>query len=254
EFREREDGGASPRLLQLSEALPGVEILGFRLSGARHPGAEFGFSVYRNGKAVRRLGTRSVQGLSDDADWQVTDSGVPHRSEARLRPGPAFADRLTPAMQAQLLEALGVDPDAFLEDRSAYTEVIELSTRPVAPEAPAPTPGTTPAAPTPEEKAETHPAPAADQKAEPEPKQPAGLPTGAAWEEEVTSLLIDAVNDALPTEAQVSWLDALTTQLNAGDIDAALASAAALITNGDRPEATKQAAISRLTALFSARG
>jgi len=253
ELREPADHQASLRLLALSLMLetrhPGTELLGFRLTGARHPGGEYAFTVYRDRHVARRLATWSPEGLGEDAPWEVTDTGTPHPAEAVLEPGPAPADRLTPAMLASLLEELGVDPDAFLEDRSGYTEVLEISSRPGG----IPLHRLTPAqidaalaarAPAPE------PAPAIEMPPDMQPEHPAAPDTAASWEDEVTALLLDAVTDALPEPEQVPWLDALTDELEAGETEAAMARACDLLARGTRPQAVRDAAARRLATLL----
>ena len=98
------------------------------------------------------------------------------------------------------------------------------------------------------------PAPARAQSPVSEPRPaPDGpsVPDGdGAWEAEVTELLVDAVAHALPEAEQVPWLTALTSKLEQGEVETALAEARALIARGDRPEAERAAAAARLDALF----
>ncbi|MEO0831029.1 MAG: hypothetical protein AAFY03_11310, partial [Pseudomonadota bacterium] len=70
------------------------------------------------------------------------------------------------------------------------------------------------------------------------------------WEDEVTGILLEGVEAALPEPEQVPWLEALTQQLAKGDVQGALQSASDLIEAGDREQDTKAAAIARLTALY----
>ena len=87
----------------------------------------------------------------------------------------------------------------------------------------------------------------AESRAEP-PAAPADpAPT---WEEEVTNILLVAAESALPPQEQVAWLDRLTARLEKGEIDSALAEASEMILAGDRDDAEKAAAASRLAALF----
>lgn len=228
ELRERVDGGPSPRLKALSAALPGAEILAFRLTGGRHPGAEHAFCVYRDGVVQRRIAKISRFGTGEDADWSETASGTPHGIEGDDPPR-----GMTPARQAALLERLGIDADHLLENRDGFSEVIELSTRP----------GGTP----PRELHKEVPAPVAAPTADP-PLD------AAAWEEEVTQLLLAAVSDALPESEQVAWLDELTADLDAGELRAALARARDLLARGSRPAATREDAAARLATLFGVPG
>lgn len=71
-----------------------------------------------------------------------------------------------------------------------------------------------------------------------------------SWEEEVTALLLDAVESALPPEEQAAWLEMLTGYLTSGDLDTALSETLAVIAAGNRPEAERDAAAKRLSALF----
>ena len=71
------------------------------------------------------------------------------------------------------------------------------------------------------------------------------------WENEVTAILLDAVEDALPEGDQISWLDALTKQLESGDVVGALREASRLILSGSRSNDEKRTAVERLTALYS---
>ncbi|MBS8229291.1 hypothetical protein, partial [Vannielia litorea] len=126
ELRERTDGKPSPRLMALSRALGEAELLAFRLSGGRHPGGEFAFTVYRNGTVTRRL---HVQRAQEEDGWKASESGAPHALEAEAPPGSEAPGALIPpSRQAALLAQLGIDADELLFDRSAHTDVLELST------------------------------------------------------------------------------------------------------------------------------
>ncbi|QDC09515.1 hypothetical protein FHY55_09775 [Oceanicola sp. D3] len=223
ELRERTDGAPSPRLLALSRALGKAEVLAFRLSGGRHSGGEFAFTVYSGGSVTRRL---QVYRTSGEAEWQPSQSGAAHPLEAKAQPeSDAPGDLIPPSRQAALLAQLGIDADELLVNRNAYAEVLELSTRP----------GGTPTANLPEQ---TPASPEADTQ------------DRGSWEDEVTQLLVDAVGDALPEHEQVPWLDALTADLEAGHTRAALERARELLARGNRPEALRRAAAQRLAQLF----
>ncbi|MEQ3626474.1 MAG: hypothetical protein ABNH26_14745 [Celeribacter sp.] len=87
-----------------------------------------------------------------------------------------------------------------------------------------------------------------------DPSATTDLPgSSGSWEDEVTAILVAAVEAGLPEDEQVPWLDQLTWQLNSGDIDGALTRAAELIRHGDRPAEQRIAAAARLAALFEAR-
>ncbi|SIN93339.1 hypothetical protein [Vannielia litorea] len=223
EWRERTDGGPSPRLVALSRALPAEEILAFRLTGGQHPGGEYGFAVYRGGQVVRRLGIHRADAGSD---WEPTQSGTAHALEAEAPLDPSDPGALmTPARQAGILAALGIDADRLLVDRDGHETVLELSTRP----------GGT--------------APEALAEAPPEPEEDTA-DAALAWEDEVTGLLVTAVTDALPEDEQVPWLDAMTADLEAGRTEAALDRARALLDKGSRPAPVRAAAAARLAVLF----
>lgn len=78
---------------------------------------------------------------------------------------------------------------------------------------------------------------------------------GAAlsWEEEVTTILVRAVESALAPDEQVAWLDMLTRHLELGELDTALGKALEMIAAGRRPEAARAAAAKRLSELFGRR-
>ncbi|MEO1306501.1 MAG: hypothetical protein AAFV38_00845, partial [Pseudomonadota bacterium] len=88
------------------------------------------------------------------------------------------------------------------------------------------------------------------------PIEPDDLPLPAIgskdWEDEVTRLLLEAVEAGLPPAEQVPWLDHLTRQLEAGQVTDAIANATDLIRKGNRSGPAKEHAISRLTALYRA--
>ncbi|WP_116131982.1 hypothetical protein [Tropicimonas sp. IMCC34043] len=71
-----------------------------------------------------------------------------------------------------------------------------------------------------------------------------------SWEEEVTSILVAAVEAALPPEEQVAWLDMLTAHLEAGRLDEALEEATAVISAGHRSDIVRASAARRLAELF----
>lgn len=243
EFREN-DEETSAFCERLSHVLTGDEIFYFRHSGSRHPGAHFAFHVYQDGRATRRAISASVQGTAPEAEWFGADSGMPHPLETDSLPAPGTpnSEIMTPVRQAAILEALGIDPETlFAPNDDPVSVSLELSTdaggRPLsdarsvvqslrhpASQAELPPTQETPLAETPED--------------------------GASWEEEVTGLLVAAVETALPAEQQVEWLDKLTGQLLAGDIDGALDEAQRMILAGGRDENEKAAAISRLSELF----
>ncbi|NDR54900.1 hypothetical protein [Aliiruegeria sabulilitoris] len=246
EFREG-DGDVSAFCEALSDALEGDEIFYFRHSGSRHPGAHFAFHVYLDGRVTRRAMSSSKDGAIPEAQWEGTDSGMPHPLETDSLPAPGTANSeiMTPVRQAIILEALGLDPDyLFAQTQESGLVTLELSEdaggRPLS-----------------EVNAvvneQLNPAPPAAQ-AEleldlPEPKT-AATEQEPNWEEEVTGLLVEAVESALPAEEQVAWLDQLTERLVDGDIDGALAEAHRMIRAGDRSELDKAAAASRLAELF----
>ncbi len=232
EFRERSDAGPSPRLAALSRALPKAEVLAFRLTGGRHPGGEYGFTVFRGGAVVRAL---RIHRASAEDDWQRSQTGSPHPLEEEAPPDPSDPGGLiSPSRQAALLAALGIDADELLVDRSAHSAVLELSTH-AGGTPPAALPASQPAAPAPVAPA---PAPAASDE------------DRATWEDEITTLLVAAVTDGLTEDEQVPWLDAMTADLEAGRTEAALDRARALLARGTRPEAERDAAATRLAQLF----
>ncbi len=243
EFREI-DAETSPLCEALSAELPGVEIFRFRLSGGRHPGAETAFHVYLDGRAVRRAASISAEGIAPEAPWRAVDSGMPHAVEAESLPSARARawEIMTPARQAAILGALGVDADALFEpDPSLRARALT------------PAPGGAPL--------RTAAGIFAD-AGRPGPLAPPSRQDGAraeeadatSWEAEVTALLVAAVTHALPERERVGWLTHLTARLEAGDVDRALAEARDLLARGDRPAQERDADIARLDALFGRGG
>lgn len=252
EFREA-DTATSPFCEALSAVLGGDEIFYFRHSGSLHPGAHFAFHVYQDGRATRRADSVSMDGTAPEADWRATDSGMTHplETDAMSPPGTPRSEIMTPVRQAIIIEALGVDPETLFEQgEGPEAVVLELSDDPAG-------------RPLSEIRAAI-----ADQKraGAPRPATPPGEPfempdeaaravvDGSTWEEEVTGLLVAAVEAALPVEEQVAWLDGLTAQLTGGDIDGALEEARRMIGAGARSAAEKRAAAARLAELFGREG
>ncbi|MEE4120959.1 MAG: hypothetical protein V2I65_18310 [Paracoccaceae bacterium] len=116
EFREA-DAEHSPVCAALSAELPGTEVFRFRLSGARHPGAETAFHVYLDGHAVRRTASISTEGTAPEAPWRVVDTGIPHPVEADSLPHARARawEVMTPARQGAILAAMGVEPDTLFD-------------------------------------------------------------------------------------------------------------------------------------------
>ncbi|MFD0981380.1 hypothetical protein [Tropicimonas aquimaris] len=258
EFREA-DGEISPMCLALSDAMRGDEVFYFRYSGGRHPGAHFAFHVYQDGRTTRQAVSRSDDGTAPEADWIGTDSGMPHplETDSLPPPGTPASEVMTPVRQAAILEALGIDPESLFDEPEAGALTLELSDAPgglplssaeavLAAKRKALMTGGPVHAPEPPEAAPPRPAPPPPQ---PEPAQarPNQAPT---WEEEVTQLLVEAVEAALPPEQQIGWLNALTARLVAGDVDAALEEARQMIAAGNRPLSVKHSAAARLAELF----
>ncbi|MEM9249074.1 MAG: hypothetical protein AAGB05_10290 [Pseudomonadota bacterium] len=265
EFREG-DSGRSSIAAALSAQFPGTDVFYFRLSGLHHPGAETAFQIYQNGNATRRSASHSAEGINPEADWRVTDSGIPHTLEAdSLPPTRARAwEVMTPERQGRILSAMGIQPDAlFAPDPDA--RVIELSTAQggrgldqiaqvlsdrarSAAKTDAPGPPSA-AAVSPQAAAGHVPA------SSPAPRSGSGAGSGemdADWDAEVTGILVTAVAHALPEAEHIPWLTHLTAQLEAGNVDAALAEAKALIEMGDRPPEERQRDAERLMVLFGA--
>ncbi|SNT10847.1 hypothetical protein [Tropicimonas sediminicola] len=259
EFREA-DGEISSLCLELSEALRGDELFYFRYSGGRHPGAHFAFHVYQDGRATRQAVSRSADGTAPEADWIGIDSGMPHPLETDSLPPPgtpAF-EVMTPVRQAAILEALGIDPESLFDEPEPGTLTLELSDAPgglplssaetvlAAKRKALMTGGSAQVPEEVEAPAPARPTPPPP-RPEPAPAKPSQAPT---WEEEVTQLLVEAVEAALPPEQQVGWLDELTAKLVAGDVDAALEEARQMIAAGNRPLSVKHSAAARLAELF----
>ncbi|GEM_PF-5501266 len=252
---------------KLSAALGPAEVFCFRYSGQTHPGADFRFRVLTAGRATRDVRARSPEGVSVEAPWQGHDTGMPHPFEAESLPPPGAAPMtlMNAGRLASILTAMGLAPEDMFYDVALRRDMLVLADmagglpldavlaragqgplrRPSDP-APAAAPvadDTSTFAVTPPNVPQT-PAPAAD------PALPA---LSESWEDEVTAILVAAVEAGLPEEEQVPWLDQLTGQLNSGDIDGALTRAAELIRHGDRPAEQRIAAAARLAALFEAR-
>jgi len=268
EFREA-DGDRSPIAEALSAELPGTEVFRFRLSGARHPGADTVFHVYVDGRAVRRAASISAEGTAPEAPWRVVDEGIPHAVEADSLPHDRARawEIMTPARQGAILNAMGIEPDRLFDPLPGRVAV-ELSTAPegrglsVAGKlfreagrvADRPTEGAAPDRNS-EHAALSGEAPSDALEPAPEPPraaaaEPAGSVSETDWEAEVTQILVTAVAHALPAEDQVPWLTRLTAKLEAGEVEAALAEARTLIAQGDRPLAERKADADRLDALF----
>ncbi|PRY21498.1 hypothetical protein CLV78_109111 [Aliiruegeria haliotis] len=284
EFRDG-DAESSAFCAGLSAEMPGDELFYFRYSGSRHPGAHFAFHVYQDGRLTRRAVSFSADGTAPEAEWTGIDAGMPHplETDSLPPPGTPHAGIMTPVRQATILEALGIDPETLFTGWDETTVVLELSSdpggRPLSEAqaeihrqrtdgAPAlqdvlvdtPPPPQVPPNASLREVAKAaalaqQPADAAQPPQQPAPPKPPQSPheqpaSEPSWEEEVTSLLVAAVETTLPAEEQVAWLDALTATLVSGDIDSALREANRMIALGDRPEADKQAASARLAELF----
>ncbi|MDV7141601.1 hypothetical protein R3X27_02790 [Tropicimonas sp. TH_r6] len=263
------DGETSLFSERLSTELTGDELFYFRYSGSRHPGAHFSFHVYQDGRATRRADSISAEGDIAEADWRGTDAGMPHPVEADSLPPPGtpHSEIMTPVRQAIILEALGIDPDLlFGQSEDPEMVVLELSTavagHPVSEAANAirtqlspdihatgPVPADMATTPVAASVATPVPEALADPALLAESAEAAGAAT-TSWEEEVTGLLVKAVETALPGDQQVGWLDQLTQQLLGGDIDGALEEARTMIFAGERPDAEKKADLARLAQLF----
>jgi hypothetical protein len=310
----------------LSAELPGEDIFYFRHSGSLHPGAHFAFHIYRDGRVTRRAESISTAGTAPESNWAGIDSGMPHplETDSLAPPGLPTFEIMTPARQASILEALGLDPGTLFEDRDADAVVLELSPHPggaplaeaaaivghlkkrrsgpmlkqVPPvTAPADAPverGAHAAEPSASDQGSPNaaeaaaaaftadkpppfelqadarvPAESAAKPASPsastgsDPRGPArrgdrdlSLPPwedqrpAPSWEEEVTTILLEAVESALPPAEQAAWLERLTGHLTAGDLDTALSETLRVIAAGNRPPARRDAAAKRLTELF----
>ena len=240
EFREI-DAETSPFCEALSAELPGVEVFRFRLSGGRHPGAETAFHVYLDGRAVRRAASISAEGIAPEAPWRAVDAGLPHAVEAESLPSARARawEIMTPARQAAILGALGLDADALFEpDPSLRTRAL------------LPAPGGAPL----REAAGIFADAGRPESTARQDTAPAEVGDATSWEAEVTALLVAAVTHALPESERVGWLTHLTARLEAGDVDRALAEARDLLARGDRPAQERDADISRLDALFGRGG
>ncbi|MBM7067902.1 hypothetical protein [Actibacterium sp. 188UL27-1] len=114
EFIETEIGQSSVAR-GLSEQHPELEVFYFRYSGARHPGADFAFHVYQNGRALRRTSALSFKGAGPDANWTATDSGLPHPAETECLSDPETPRNqvMSPIHQGTILEALGIDTECL---------------------------------------------------------------------------------------------------------------------------------------------
>ncbi|WP_068111410.1 hypothetical protein [Tropicimonas marinistellae] len=258
EFREG-DGDVSTFCQRLSSALDGDEVFYFRYSGSRHPGAHFAFHVYQHGRVSRRAVSRSLHGTAPEADWQGIDSGIPHPLETDSLPAPGTpnSEIMTPVRQASIIEALGIDPETLFFEASEQHVTLELSdARGGLPLSSAETiiaekRRKPPDAPVREDRSPPPDKDDSETVSATEASPPQDLPRSTrSWEEEVTHLLVEAVDSALPPEEQVAWLDSLTARLEAGDVDSALADACRIIDAGNRPLAEKQAAADRLIELF----
>ncbi|MFV0360387.1 hypothetical protein [Tropicimonas sp.] len=246
EYRDTDDK-ASDLVSGLSAGLPGHEIFSFRHSGNLHPGAHFGFHVHLDGRCTRRAESVSSDGTSPEAVWTGTDSGMPHPFEADSLPAPGIrnSEIMTPIRQGSILESMGVDPDALFGDPDPGALVLELSAQP----------GGLPVSEAPVLVARGR-QPAAAPASAPQPgPPPRPMPWEAqhaapSWEEEVTGILVTAVEAALPADRQIPWLEHLTSRLESGQVDEALTEARQVIDAGHRPQAEKDAAIRRLSELF----
>jgi hypothetical protein len=125
EFREA-DAEHSPVCAALSAELPGIEVFRFRLSGARHPGAETAFHVYLDGHAVRRTASISSEGTAPEAPWRVVDTGIPHPVEADSLPHARARawEVMTPARQGAILASMGVEPDTLFDPLPGRVAVV----------------------------------------------------------------------------------------------------------------------------------
>ncbi|SDJ41406.1 hypothetical protein [Aliiruegeria lutimaris] len=257
EFREG-DGDTSGFCEALSKALKGDEIFYFRHSGSRHPGAHFAFHVYQDGRVTRRAVSVSKDGAIPEARWDGADSGMPHPLETDSLPAPGTANSeiMTPVRQSIILEALGLDPEyLFAEAQEPGLVTLELSEdaggRPLSEVNAIVREQLHPASPELEDDEAQAELPLDQPAGDTETSHaPSEEPQEPNWEEEVTGLLVEAVEAALPADQQVAWLDQLTERLVGGDIDGALAEAHRMIRAGDRSEQDKVAAAIRLAELF----
>jgi hypothetical protein len=282
EFHDPQDT-PKPFAQRLSTQLPGHDVFSFRYSGVRHTGADFGFMICREGRILRRAASMcpatSAPATGRRPQWNAIDTGRPHPVENGTLPAPSSAksDIMTPERQGSILQAMGLDPEALFSDPTLRDQSLVLSTQagglPVSqaqsfgrrrnvPEAKPenrdtmmPPPNSVPFVP---EKPASIPqpdrmqAPDAASKSAPLPDPPAlPAPDTSLWEAEVTQLLLDAVAAGLPSSEHVPWLLALTQELEAGDIQAALSRATDLIAVGDRPPSVRKAEVARLHTLYA---
>lgn len=271
EYRDT-DTQPSVFLKDLSRELPGIEVFGFRHSGSRHPGAHYGFHVYLDGHMTRQVVSSCLEGTAPEADWQGIDSGMPHPAETDSLPAPGTpkSEIVTPIRLASILETLGVSPETLFDDPAPDRTVLELTfdpgglpledaagiaahRRPGPPvltavsggaEGAASLPGAAPVAPS----VPPPPTPPSNSAAPPLPWD-AQTPS-PSWEEEVTKLLLEAVEAALPEDEQILWLESLTRKLESGDVQNALTEAREMIDRGNRPEEIRRSAATRLAELF----
>ncbi|WP_116084292.1 hypothetical protein [Tropicimonas sp. IMCC34011] len=249
--------GISPICQALSRELGGAEVFYFRNSGPRHPGADYAFHVYEGGRATRRASSRSPLGDAPEAPWEAIDGGMPHPVEVDSlpRPDPPAWQVMTPERQASILAALGLDPATLFDPPAPGAVQVALGTDPGGKplsealtrsglRAPPGFAGPPAAPPDPEPQQAMGPTDALETDAEiPDPGS-------SDWEEEVTALLIEAVESGLPEESQIAWLNDLTRRLGAGDIDGALSDARTLMEAGGQDENERRATAARLYRLF----
>lgn len=258
--------GTAPFATALSRALgDAAELYYFQTSGARHPGIDLAFHVYAAGQAIRRCATQCLDIEVESPNWQAVNTGIPHPLETGtlLDSNPSPEDVMTGERQAAILAALGLEPEMLFDPaepepayrlwlarlptgqrvEEAVTEMAKLASQEQqATDEPAPESGLAEQSPPdPDPASLPSEPPDAPSQNEPEPDK---------WETDVTAILIEAVEAALPEDQQVAWLDGLTAQLIAGEIDAALIRAHQLIDAGDRPPEARAAASARLAALF----
>ena len=267
----------------LSEELTNTEIFFFRYSGSLHPGAHFAFHVYRKGRTLRRAESYCPMGTQSGADWRKTDTGMPHAFEADSLPEAEALpeDIMTPERQGSILQAMGIDPDSLFDAGAQDDNTIALSNAP----------GGAPiselrnkqgtslrrtvdfadaniAAEVEDEDASIEEVPKDVPPKLAIPKAPAlgppddipifkvdtsaPIPSNPAeWEQEITAILLVAVETCLPADEQVAWLNSFTKRLESGNTDDALTDAEALILSAERPHAEKAAAAARIRALYA---
>jgi hypothetical protein len=284
EFHDPQDA-TKPFAQRLSLQLPGHDVFSFRYSGVRHTGSDFGFMICREGRILRRAASMCPATLAPAtmrrAQWSAIDTGRPHPVENGTLPAPSSAksDIMTPERQGSILQAMGLDPEALFSDPTLREQSLVLSTQagglpvseaesfgrrrsvtkakpanrdtmmpppssvPFAPEKPA-------SSPQPDRPQPDRPQPDRMSAPLPDPQTPPALDT-SLWEAEVTQLLLDAVAAGLAPSEHVPWLLALTQELEAGDIQAALSRATDLIAVGDRPPSVRKAEVARLHTLYA---